>query len=212
MVKDRPRGILSTADRDYLENPDDRSAPAQHKRKEAIIERTRNAVVDLSVLKSQLPQELRQEVFSDDYPEDVPLEERYSVYNNLTDALTFLFLGLTDKNRGPSDEEVVEHFVESAVRSMYTERGMMVSDATVTVDVELAGELPTYDELDDLTLSEAVNQLESGELAPEVLMKYLLEARDGGLEELDAELSDDEPGIEVHLSQFSSLEQESDEE
>ncbi len=201
MVKDRPRGILSPADRNYLENPDDRSAPAQYKRREAIVERAQNAIYDLALIKSQLPQNLREDVFDDG-----------RVYNDFSSALAFLFLGLTDENSSQSDAEMLEYFIESAVRLMYTERGLMVTDASVTIDVDTTGELPTYDELDSLTLSEAVRQLESGELTPEVLVQYLRDEHDDEFEELDAELSENGMGLEIDLSQFKTLREEGDEE
>lgn len=44
---DRPRGILSKADRRYLKNPDEYSGQAAYERRQAMHQRIRNAVLDL---------------------------------------------------------------------------------------------------------------------------------------------------------------------
>lgn len=61
---DRPRGILSPADRKYLRS--DKSGytrQAQHKRNEAIRQRVQNAILDMSVLHDHWPAEEREAVF-----------------------------------------------------------------------------------------------------------------------------------------------------
>lgn len=51
----RPRGILSEADREYLTNPEDRSRQARYKRQDAITERLTAALHDLPLLAAELP-------------------------------------------------------------------------------------------------------------------------------------------------------------
>lgn len=46
----RPRGILTEADRDFLRNREGYSRQAAHARQNAIVERTRNAILDFSLL------------------------------------------------------------------------------------------------------------------------------------------------------------------
>lgn len=219
MRSERPRGILSSADRDYLKNPDSISRQAQYNRREAIIERTQNAIYDLALLKSQLPQNLREDVFDDG-----------RVYNDFSSSLAFLFLGLTDGTRANmSDTEIIEHFVSGAVKSVFEERELMVEDVSVSIDANVVGDLPTVDELENLTLEQAVEQLETGELTHEVLLEYLTQreveekiakgeadedSKIVSLNHLDPEVFDDEEssGVRYDLRKFSAFSDSDDEE
>lgn len=61
---ERERGILSTADRDFLRSdPDDYSRQARHAREEAIRERVTNAVLDFTLLFQHLKHDQREEIF-----------------------------------------------------------------------------------------------------------------------------------------------------
>lgn len=62
---DRPRGILTEADRDYLIS--DKSGythQAQHKRKKALRERIENALLDFALIENHLDEELREEILT----------------------------------------------------------------------------------------------------------------------------------------------------
>lgn len=53
----RPRGILTEADRKFLRNREEYSRQAAHARQEAVVERTRNAILDFSLLFDNLTDE-----------------------------------------------------------------------------------------------------------------------------------------------------------
>lgn len=53
----RPRGTLTEADREFLRNRKEYSRQAAHARQNAIVERTRNAILDFSLLFDHLTQE-----------------------------------------------------------------------------------------------------------------------------------------------------------
>jgi len=62
---DRPRGILTPADREYLiSDKSGYSHQAQHKRKKAIKKRIVNALLDFALLENYLDEELREEIFT----------------------------------------------------------------------------------------------------------------------------------------------------
>ena len=62
---DRPRGILSQADREYLvSDKSGYSHQAQHKRKKAIKERIANALLDFALIEDHLDEELREDIFA----------------------------------------------------------------------------------------------------------------------------------------------------
>ncbi|AGB16446.1 hypothetical protein Halru_1847 [Halovivax ruber XH-70] len=95
---DRPRGILSQADREYLiSDKSGYSHQAQHKRKKAIKERITNALLDIALIENHLDKELREEVFTpfdttNVFNENIELyssEEHYtSVFSNM---IAFLY-------------------------------------------------------------------------------------------------------------------------
>lgn len=95
---DRPRGILTPADRKYLaSDKSGYSHQAQHKRKKAIKERIINGLLDFALIENHLGKELREEVFNpfdtaNIFDEDIELyssEEHYtSVFSNL---IAFLY-------------------------------------------------------------------------------------------------------------------------
>jgi hypothetical protein len=62
--KDRGRGVLSQADRQYLRNPDGYSRQAAHERKQAIAERVENSVLDFRLLAYRLPDDIVNDVFA----------------------------------------------------------------------------------------------------------------------------------------------------
>ena len=63
---DRDRGILTTADREFLEADNDEfSRQAAHARRHEIRKRTKNAIKDFTVLFDELPEEEYGEIFGD---------------------------------------------------------------------------------------------------------------------------------------------------
>lgn len=70
---DRPRGILSPADREFLRGEKEKySRQARYKRERDIRERLLNALLDLPVIFELLPSEERQKVYGN-LPSDMPL-------------------------------------------------------------------------------------------------------------------------------------------
>ncbi|MFA9502939.1 hypothetical protein ACERIM_09150 [Natrinema sp. H-ect1] len=70
-----------------------------------------------------------------------------------------------------TDTEIMEDFVASAVRKVYTERGLMVDSIDVSIDVDQGDELSNLHDLDDLTFNQARQMLEAGELTPEEFLE-----------------------------------------
>lgn len=216
MDPDRPRGILSKADREYLKDPDSVSRQTKYNRKEAIVERTHEAIYDLALLKATLPKDVREEIFQQE------VEGREPAINEFSSALGFLFLMASDLDSAHKSEvEILEDFIGSAVKSMYNEKGKIAKDVSVSIEVDLVGDLPTIDELDNLTLDEAVEKLESDELTAEVLLGYLMQREaeekiaNGEADEdemvvldgLDVEVADgsDYTGVGYDLRKFSAF-------
>jgi len=114
---DRPRGILSPADREYLiSDKSGYSHQAQHKRKKAIKERIVNAFLDFALIENHLDDEIRDEVFTqfdttNIFNEDMELyssEEHYtSVFSNL---IAFLYRETKEETGfNPSFSMSLEH-------------------------------------------------------------------------------------------------------
>lgn len=208
MVSERPRGILSPADREYLANPDSRSRQAKYKRQDAIVERTRQSFHDFRTLHSSLPGELRKEAFTDDYDEDAPPEEMQHVFNSLPYVFAFLYEGIRDTNRSPeSPVEVYEDFIASGLRQALNKEGTAVRSIDVTIDIEQGEELEELAERDDLTYPEVKQLLEGGEITPEEYLQ--LSAKALGADEDSLSVQHYDYG-ESHEEWIGSLEMDSE--
>lgn len=114
---DRPRGILTPADREYLiSDKSGYSHQAQHKRKKAIKKRIVNALLDFALLENYLDEELREEIFTpfdtgnvfNEGTELYSSEQHYtSVFSNL---IAFLYRETKEKTGfNPSFSMSLEH-------------------------------------------------------------------------------------------------------
>jgi hypothetical protein len=157
----RPRGILSEADRQYLNNPDEYSKQAGYERRQAIIQRIHEALHDFPLLVSELDGDSRAQAF-----EDGNLENKDHTINVLSEAFAFLYLGITDTVE-PTDlaKDAVEGIAADGVRRAYNRRGVSVADVEVNVEVTLGEPLSELEERDELSYPEAKQLLESGRLS-----------------------------------------------
>ena len=85
---DRPRGILTPSDRDFLlERKTDYTEHSMKQKRNRIRRRVRNAVLDFSILFEYMEERDRETVFD---PDD---DERDAYTQGITDMLAFLHLG-----------------------------------------------------------------------------------------------------------------------
>lgn len=170
-LDDRPRGILSEADRRYLRNPEEYSKQAKYERRQAIIERVHEALHDFPLLVYKLNEDSRKEAF-----EDRDLENKDHTLNVLSSAFAFLYLGITDTVE-PSDlaKDAFEDFVGDGVKRAYRERGVVLKDVDVSIDVTEADpdqpiEEMTFQEAQDLALAGQLDREEFREYADKVFL------------------------------------------
>jgi hypothetical protein len=172
---DRPRGILSPADRRYLENPEEYSPQAAHERERAIVERIHEALHDFPQIVSDLDEELLAEAFG-----DRDLEHKDHTLNVLRAAVAFLYLGVTDTVE-PADlgKDAFEEMVEGGVKRAYLQRGDSVQNVTVNIEVETGPPLEEVLEQSELGLIELFQLIEAGEIpgdeAVEIMNEHLQE-------------------------------------
>ncbi len=141
-IEERPRGILSPADRKYLKNPDEYSDQAAYERRQSIVTRVHEAFHDFPVLVSRLEEERRREAF-----EDRDLDHKDHTLNVLSSAFAFLYLGITDTVE-PEElaKDAFEDSIADGVQRAYLQRGISVDGVTVTIEVDTG---PTIEELKD---------------------------------------------------------------
>lgn len=178
-LDERPRGILSEADRRYLRNPEEYSKQAGYERRQAITERLHEALHDMPLLVSELDEDTRTEAF-----EDGELAGKEATINILSWSFALLYLGITDTVE-PSDlaKDAFEDIAASGVRQAYLQRGYSVEEVEVEVNVKKGEPLDELREQDELSYPEVNQLLESGELshiAGEEQMALLREAFQSG--------------------------------
>lgn len=166
MTVERPRGILSPADRRYLQNPEEYSDQGAYERREAIVERVHESLHDYPTLVSQLDEKHRKRAF-----EDRDLENKEHTLNVLSSAFAFLYLGITDTVE-PSDlaKDAFEDFVASGVKRAYLERGDVVADVDVSVDVTEADETKP---LEEMTITEIQQLGQTGNISREEFVESM---------------------------------------
>jgi len=138
-IEERPRGILSPADRKYLKSPDTYSDQAAYERRQSIVTRVHEALHDFPVLVANLEEEHRREAF-----EDRDLEHKDYTLNVLDSAFTFLYLGVADIVPEELAKDAFEDSIAEGVQRAYLQRGISVDDVTVTIEVDTG---PTIEEL-----------------------------------------------------------------
>lgn len=122
---DRPRGILSPADRKFLLGEADlESEQSRYDARYRIRRRVRNALLDFTLLLEHLEARDRDQVF------DPPADRREAVTDGVVDALAFLYLGMA------AYDVPRREFFREAIRRAERRRGEDGSLVTVRFDVQ----------------------------------------------------------------------------
>lgn len=139
--QDRERGVLSPADRRYLQDSEAYSDQAAYERREAIKTRVREGLLDFSMLLSHLDADSRKEIFA--------AVDDFNVYPAV---FAYLYLGITDTTE-PADfgKEHFEEMVRQGVRDACTARGVSVRGIDVNIEVDMGEPI---DELEDMPLAD----------------------------------------------------------
>jgi hypothetical protein len=153
--EERPRGILSPADRQYLVGEKELSQGAERNTRQRIRERIQNSLFDARLLWEFLPENDLEQIF---YPDDT--DERHRIRSSSQYALSFLFLGLW-LNRDPHQERL-----EDAITQAF-----YANDKLASVNIEIDTEsIPSGDLLlaklkhKEERIGEIQNQLTTGEV------------------------------------------------
>lgn len=152
-LDDRPRGILSPSDREYLKNPDEFSSQAAYERRRAIVERVYESMYDYELLLNDLDPKVRREIFDKFDPDDFSL-------NTLEWPVAFFYLGIGDAM--DSGDLVVPAFVDlisEGIRQAFLQRGE-TAWADVEIDIKTGG-----------SVEELEKEVKSGELSPSEIWK-----------------------------------------
>jgi hypothetical protein len=171
-LDDRPRGILSEADRKYLKNPDEYSKQAGYERRQAIIERVHEALYDFPLLLSRFDKESRARAFSDIEPDN-----REDVIDVLPSVFAFLYLGIADTVE-PADiaKDTFEDAIADGIRQAYHVRGYSLNRAGADIEVERGAQLKDLQEREDISFAEALQLYESGDVSNNNVIEALLRA------------------------------------
>jgi hypothetical protein len=165
-LENRPRGILSPADRRYLTHPEEYSDQAAYERRGAIVTRVHEALHDFPALVANLEEERRREAF-----EDRDLEHKEHTINVLSSAFAFLYLGITDTVEPPElAKDAFEDIVASGVQRAYLERGEPVANVDVSVEVTEADETKPPGAM---TLTEMQQLNQTGDLGREEFIETI---------------------------------------
>ena len=153
--EERPRGILSPADRQYLTGQKELSQGAERNTRQRIRERIRNSLFDAQLLWELLPDNDLEQTF---YPDD--RNERHRIRSSAQYALSLLFLGLW-MNRDPHQERL-----EDAITQAFYANDKLAS-VNIKIDTEpipsgnlLLAKLKHKEE----RIGEIQNQLTTGEV------------------------------------------------
>lgn len=125
---DRPRGVLSTADRLFLLDRKDLAEQSQRDARYRIRERIQNAILDFEIIDSRLSEDDRKILFGN-------LQEDYGRY--LGDVIRFFYSGL---HMHPSIDDVPEYFaglLGGAITDTYRHQNPdEIVDVSVEIDVD----------------------------------------------------------------------------
>lgn len=172
----RPRGLLSEADREFLQAPEEYSRQASHARQNAISERAYNAILDFTLLWEQWDPderwdrrkwwELRGLDGSPTY--DEPIADR-DFERGLRDMAAFaLFLCRADALFRPEDPQFAESlYVEEFLLLVFRRLGEEYRRYVRSVDLQVEGE--------DLMWGQIRRALEEGEDVPAEKLLLALE-------------------------------------
>jgi hypothetical protein len=192
MVNDRPRGILTAADRkllrmDAVERSENYSRPNRHQRWSTIEERTRNGIEDLSVLYRHLPEKRRKNVFENLTDSLLP----WAWINLLAEGFGFQLLGILEQiDSSLDDDEVYQRVFERSIERALTKYsgGDGIAGAKVTVDVTIEGwapydEIYEHEDLSGLRPEMLRSLLNAGEITDEQFAEAILAQSDDDTEE-----------------------------
>lgn len=135
---ERKRGILSPADRRYLRSPDEYSRQATFERQNAIRQRVKDSLLDLTVLLESLPNhEFRKitggqfgALSEDQVAELLDSEGETEMVEALQNGIALLYLAAAERPENHYD------IVEEGVRRGETRRGPDKRTVEVTLDVD----------------------------------------------------------------------------
>lgn len=176
---ERPRGILTKADREYLRNPDEYTRQARHERRKNIEKRIANSMGDFELLAGELDDEilirLRENLLSyakgeSDYYEGAPPAD--VVVGDGFAFLARLSLIMHDQ-KTPIDTETalkpVSSNIEDGIRVLLNKQYNLIADVNVSIETTDVKPVESYRE-----------QLEEQELTPgEERLAYLQLLRAG---------------------------------
>jgi hypothetical protein len=188
---DRPRGILTPSDRDFLiGRKTDYTDHSKKQKRNRIRRRVRNAVLDFSILFEYMEERDRETVFD---PDD---EDRDAYTQGITDVLSFLHLGTMGYHTPFKD--MLSEGVGKAEQRLAGSNYRMVD---VEFNVEPVGQI----DVDDVV--EKLENEEFAQLTDEELRAFvrLLTMSDGFSPE------DTREEIRDHVDEFAELVSESDE-
>lgn len=124
---DRPRGMLTSADREYLQaDNSDISSKSEAQKRYRIRQRVTNGLLDFSLLVNRLPERDREQIFDPDATD----AERDYFMEALHDVLIFLYLGKDGGVRG------FESMVRFALEDALAHEGTIVKSVDVDIDFE----------------------------------------------------------------------------
>lgn len=137
---DRPRGILTEADRKYLTNhPDSEIEPRTHgerRARERIRQRVIHSILDFRILAEYLEDRDRERIFSAQFDEGDPV--RY-VASSIVDIITFLYLY-------EDHPEIFAQSVKTGIERAFRYEGWL-GEAEVVIDAERTEPLPELPEV-----------------------------------------------------------------
>lgn len=182
---DRRRGVLSPADRQYLNNPDDYSRQAANERKKAITQRVRDGVLDLAALLDELSTARRREILGGQAgrvdPEHIGdvLATDDDMTEAITDAVAFLYIAAADRQ-----EQDHRGTIKEAVRRAEQRRGPPARSVEVELNIETTDLNWTATQAQqrmadggELSDSHVRALLETGRVSPEKLAEYVQDGR-----------------------------------
>ena len=126
-VPDRPRGILSPTDREYLSGQTEYEHPqSESNRKQAIRERVVNAFQDFLLLTLMLSEQERHKIFHEEIPEK---------QESLASIISFLYLGL-EEDVGALERKIEEGIYRGANLSKMGRWSGEVADVDAAINIE----------------------------------------------------------------------------
>jgi hypothetical protein len=168
-LDERPRGILSPADRRYLKNPDEYSSQAAFERRRAISERIHESLHDYPLLLSLATEELRREGF-----EDRDLEKKDHTLNVLSSAFAFLYLGITDTvEPAEAAKDAFERVIADGVRQAYLQEGETVKNISIDLELDTGPSVEELKKQENPDVSTLLQLFEAGELSRDELEEYV---------------------------------------